>query len=257
MSSGYSNRHHGVPRSFLGSGEGNRNLSIVDVQEHAQFHEVAGHIPPDYFLRRSILSTVDWRTDMGEALPSDVYFQILDELTVPDWRSMYEHGSIRTHMSAEHDRPLFAKAAIHVQNHVCAEQYAVADALNAVLRNANVSPERTAFRDRLGKFFGNDNPAKALRTFLIDSNDHDLKWVKPLSQSVRSRILTALTEAKPERPGRYFRRNMEDILEEHRQRLQACIDLWEPRVSQFESFIMQHRELPFFQRYLSVKENLV
>jgi hypothetical protein len=258
MHSGYSNRHHGVPRSFLGSGEGTLNLTIVDAQEHADFHEMAGHIPPDYFVRRAVLSMIDWKDSMERRLPSFIFFDLLDELTIKNWHSMYQPGTIRTQIKGDHEKESFAKASIHVHTYLCNEQYAVGDAINAVLRNGNISPERTGFREDITSFFDRDNPAEALRHYLLADNDKgDLKWVKPFDPGIRSRLLSTLRQVKPEKPGRHYKRNVEDILETHRDRLVGCINQWQPRISDFESFIQMNGEVPFFKRYLTLKGNSV
>ncbi len=256
MHSGYSNRHHGVPRSFLGSSEGKRNLTIVDAQEHEDFHDMAGHLPPDYFVRRAALSMIDWKDTRGHSIPLYVYYGLLEEMTATKWHDMYQPGTIRTHMKVDEEKASFAKTSIHIQTHLCSEQYAVGDAINAVLHNGNISPERTSFRSDMTSFFNRENPAEALRQYLLDeNNERDLKWVKPLDVSVRSRLLTTLQRVKPEKPGRFYQRNIEDLLERHRSLLMECMNNWEPRISDFEPFIQMHREIPFFNKYLSLKEN--
>jgi hypothetical protein len=48
---------------------------------------------------------------------------------------------------------------------------------------------------------------------------------------------------------------MEDLLETHRNLLRECMNKWEPRVTDYEAFIQTHREIPFFNKYLSRKES--
>lgn len=249
MHLGYSNRHHGVPRSFLGSSE-KGNLSIVDAVEHSDFHTMAGHLPPDYLMRRAILSAADWRDEDGKALPPSVFEGLLEELTVPDWKKMYQPGTIRDAFRDEPEEIQFAKAAIHIQMQICREQYDTADALNATLRQRHLSPKRVAFRGAMNEFFLHSNPADAIRQYLLDVNDNDIKWVKPLSLSVRSRLLTVLRDGKPEKPARNNQRDMHDVIQEHRDRLVMCMNSWEPRITEFETVIAQNRAIPFFRQFL-------
>ncbi len=254
MQLGYSNRHHGVPRSFLGSSE-QSNLSLVDAEEHGLFHAMAGHLPPDYLTRRSMLSSVDWTDRYGKMLPAEVFEDVLNELTPSDWGSMYQPGAIRSGFQHEWEEKDFAKGAIHVQMQICREQYDVADALNSTLRRQHLSPRRVYFRNAISNFFHEENPTDVLRKYLLDVSDHDVKWIKPLSMSVRSRLLTALKDGKPEKPSVRRSRDMEDIMVEHRRRLASCMHSWEPRVTTFETFIASHTEtVPMFRDYLQFRE---
>ncbi len=252
MQLGYSNRHHGVPRSFLGSSD-QSNLSLVDAEEHGLFHAMAGHLPPDYLMRRAILSAADWTDKEGKALPAPLFEGMLAELTPSDWKQLYQPGTIRETFQDVYEEVTFAKAAIHVQMQICREQYDVADALHATLREKHLSPKRVAFRHAMGSFFYHTNPADAIRQYLLDVNEHDIKWVKPLSMSVRSHVFNVLREGKPERPARNRRRDIYDSLEDHRDRLITCMERWEPRVSEFETVIAHNRAIPFFNQFLNVR----
>lgn len=250
MQRSYSNRHHGVPRSFLGSSEGDGNLTVVDAEEHTRFHEMAGHLPPDYFIRKAILSAVDWRSSMGKVLPVEIFANVLDEVRAGNWHSMYQDKTVRTRMHSENENHSFARAAIHIQNHLCDEQYAVSDAIYAVQRNGNIAPERVGFREDILDFFQKENPFAAIRAYLLDSTKTDLKWVKPLELQIRSRLLEILRKSQPENKGDYHKRNMEDLLQQHRECLIDCINGWEPRIQKFETFIMQNSRKILYKEFL-------
>lgn len=252
-----SNRHHGIPRSFLGSSD-DRNISIINAQEHADFHAVAGHLPPDYFLRRMILSVVNWKNDRGKSLPANVFQGFLEELTSDKWSQMYQLGTIQEIDKSETEDDIFlARTAIHIQQQICREQYDTADAFHAICQRQHLSPRRVAFRNAAMDFLGRDSPTEALRRYLLDTSYHDIKWVKPLSLSVRSRLLTLLRKGAPEKPSRHRQRDILDSMEYHRDRLLTCMATWEPRISDFTSVISKHSDIPFFQDYLKRHHSLV
>lgn len=244
MLDGSTNLHHGVPRSFTGTNE-DENLSATDIREHAFFHVVTGHQPPDFFHRDVLLSSVDWRSGSGLALPIGFYRDAIKLLLRENWQDCYSENTIRTESRCDFE--LFVCASIHIQNKLIRESYQAADALNFIRSGAHLSPRSKSFLKESSKFFGQHSPAGIMNEFMWARNGKgEYKWSKPVTPEFRFELHKITRSKGLEQPNRKYNRNLEELMQEYRRQLQVRLFDWSPNPEEYREHIdAQPERYPF------------
>ncbi|MDD4627906.1 MAG: hypothetical protein PHE68_00740 [Candidatus Peribacteraceae bacterium] len=224
--------HHCVPHSFDGAAT-RVNLSKVTQAEHNSFHQMTGHSPPDFFLRRFLIGSVGWMDQKGRSLSPSLYQDVLSILTPNDWRDLYQTGTfIVPHGRDQGEALRKAKAAFHVAWYLDREMSLIMDQIG--LLGIHKLPPYGTVQEMQGihHFFGKDRPHVLMRTFLLDGQDAgELKWVKSLREDVRQELLTVLRTTKLERlTSNGSSQRIFDLLLDHHSRLVECTKNWQPNL---------------------------
>lgn len=224
--------HHCVPHSFDGASS-NVNLSRVWEEEHHQFHETTGHLPPDFFLRRFLIGNVTWTDGKERSLPPGVYKDVLSLLTPEDWHSLYQPGTFNTaHPRNEGESLRRAKAAFHVAWYLDREMSLVMDQIG--LLGIHKMPPYSVEREMraVHQFFGKDRPHVLMRMYLLEQDERsERKWAKPMRDDVRKDLLQILRTSKLE--PLYANGSLQRIFDHllsHHERLSRCAGIWQPNL---------------------------
>lgn len=239
MSRTYSNLHHGVPRSFAGS-YCEENLSILETDKHADFHQKSGHLPPCFFQRKLILASIDWKNPAGASLPVSFIRDSLTQLMQHDWRTIYVPQSIRPPNKYLHEEQYCARASVNLNNQLYHEQFMTADDIDWLMQKRHPRPESRSFRNNITQFFGETNPAEAMNRYLTDrTGNGDYKWTKPMQPMIRSQLRRILRNVTPEPLKTKGRNMLLEYLELHRKQLRESVTVWEPNTRDFTTVIKQ------------------
>lgn len=250
MLDGSTNLHHGVPRSFTGAFI-QQNISKVDRQEHEDFHAMAGHLPPDFFVRKIVLSSVDWKNAEGLVLPIGFFRDMLGQLLCDDWRKLYKNGVFARPNNDIRGIESDALKSIHVHSHIAAEGYLNAGALEFLHAGTHIPPQDVGYLNNAMNYFEEESPTGVLNAFLRSSNDKgDIKWSKPLLSSVRRDLLETIRLARPEQMRRSYHDRMEHVLESHRAFLRTTAVHWKPNTADYQSIIERNYRQPAFSAFL-------
>jgi hypothetical protein len=218
------NDHHCVSRSFLGSNE-SINISSIPVQEHNAFHKAAGYRPPDFFLRKLLLSSVHWHDQEGHFIAQGFYDDVLDVLMKDDWRTLYVSSAIKRPSGGNGQ----TKSAAHLQLHVYEEQNVASDAIGALAMGKYVCKETRDFVNDVMLFYQTNEPAGVMYKYLTDRNSQeDFKWVKPLLPNIHSELCTLAKRARVEYMAKENRAKLMQRLMHHRHDLVECAQSWQP-----------------------------
>ncbi len=251
MLPGQSNRHHGVPRSFTGEDDEVWNLTVVDEMEHGKYHQMSGHLPPDFLIREIVATSGSYRDASGHKLPLSFTHDVLKMLLPFDWRSLYVPQAVKKPQENGSDRDLFARSAIHVHNHIHKEISTVSNAIRLLTYRTPLPNHLRIFNSNFRKFFGEENPAQAIRSLLIaKTENNDLKWVKPMQPSLRSNLLDATLRARPEALSQKSRRKMNQLFHDYHGVLINRLDIWQPLPNDYLPVIEERATEPFYQEYL-------
>lgn len=227
------NVHHCVPHSFDGA-SADVNLSRPPKDEHDRLHTVLGHAPPDFSLRRMLIGNVLWMDDKERSLPYGMYEDILPILTPNDWHTLYVPDTFippskNGHAHGEAQR--IARVSFHLAWYLDRERSLVTDLLGLLGINKYPIQIEDQMR-RIGDFFEKTRPHVAMRKFLLDCDTNgDLKWVKPLQEDIRQKLLHVLRSAKLEsHTQNRAKQRIFDCLLDHHMRLVECARIWQPNL---------------------------
>lgn len=226
------NDHHGVPQSFLGSNDGDTNLTRLAVPLHNAFHQMAGHLPPASFIRKLVLASVNWHENDGKMLPVGFYRDVLEVLTPKDWRHLYHNKAIRPVHSEGSATNSQTKSAIHIYLNIWEEQRMVADAIQGLGVAQYISKESRIFSNEAMLFFQTDNPADAIREYLVAENDSGQRlWTKPFTNSTQENMVGLTSFVETEQLTLDTRRQLLQVLNDHHVRLGERAKQWQPVMS--------------------------
>jgi len=222
------NDHHGVPQSFLGSNDGKTNITRMPVSLHNAFHHMAGHLPPASFMRKLMLSSVNWHEEDGKMLPPGLCKDVLEEFTPKDWRHLYQNGAIRP-VDEQNATNGQTKSAIHIYLNLWEEQRLVADAFQALGVSQYISKDSRAFTKDAMLFFNTDNPVNAMHGYLTAENDHEQRlWTKPLRNNLNREMSKLTASVVTEHLTLTSRKKLLQTLNDHHMRLSDRAKQWEP-----------------------------
>lgn len=232
------NDHHCVSHSFLGSNEG-INITKVPVHEHNAFHKAAGYRPPDFLLRKLLLSSVHWHDQNGHFISQGFYDDALDALMRDDWRTLYVPSAIkRPNGGNGHTKP-----AMHLQLHVYEEQNVASDAIGALAMGRYVCKETRDFVNNIMMFFKTNMPVSVVYKYLTDVNkDRERKWVKPLLPDVHSELCTLAKKARVEHMQKKNRAKLMQRLMQHRHDLVESAQNWQPSLHDSFDAIVEYAQ---------------
>lgn len=228
------NDHHGLPRSFLGSSDQTVNISRLYKYEHDAFHQVAGHLPPDGFLRTVTLSSIGWKNPSGLSIEEDFYRELLSQLTPLTWESMYQRAAIN-HFLRQDEPDRYGMAALHMHQLLQSEMRVVRQIIQSLLVGSLEQTQPLQKTIRYLDFFRRDNPVSAMYAFLTEiSEDGDKKWAKPLNPSVYSKLCSVTKNPLLVYRRRSTYSHLLKLMEGHLQRLVVVSREWTPHLREVE-----------------------
>ncbi len=251
MYSGYSNRHHGVPRSYTGSND-DCNLSEIDpIDEHIGFHRLFGHFLPCSFGRELDLASMDWTSSSGGSLPVAYIRDKIHQLMPYDWKMNYAPGVIRPADHHINETGYWARASAHLNNALVNQTYMTADALEWLKKGQHLKPASHGLREDAHDFFGGSTPAESFYYFLQARNGKgDHKWSKAFDPSIRAQLIRISRHVKPEPMRQRHRNELIDLLEQHRDDLYRCVQSWEPNPRRYAMALPPDMNVREFPRHL-------
>lgn len=233
------NEHHGVPRSFLGSST-SENLTKLYAAEHTEFHAIAGHIPPDAFLRIQTLQFCTWHDGEGKMIPVSLIEELLVSTSDTDWTTPYEPQAIFSIENSSANR--VTMAAVHLRRLLLQERSLLSRLLHfkAEQRKSIVPLEKI---QRTFEFFGTENLLDVFRDFQASrTSTQERKFTKPCTPDYHGRICSVLHEAQPERRTRPLNQRIDEVLVQQWQNLQSRFQTYTPKLEDYpEAIIEFHR----------------
>ena len=251
QSPGASNEHHGLPRSFTGSSD-ICNLTRVNEYEHEEFHTMAGHAPPDFFIRTLMLSSIRWRDENDKGIPPAMIADVINAVMKDDWRDNYSKKAFLSPEKCPQSFHRFAIASIHIHEHLLREQQLTCQSAKRIFKAKKSAEDAVLFRQSAAAFFHvNDaDPLKTISRFLTsESRIHGIKWSKPLHNDIRS-ALVEIVRHPTEYIGKRRSETIRDVLSQHRENLVSCLSHWQPNISAYLPYIQNKAKERMFQLFL-------
>jgi len=232
------NQHHGMPRSFDGGNDSSVNITTIDIEEHDLFHQLAGHLPPDFLIRQKVLETIGWHDGKFRMLPPSFYDDMFAILTPHDWRELYHSRTFRMPSSAQKAK---SHAALHIFTSLGAEITQIHDAIACLggSKDYIAQTSQNALKNFMF-FFRAKSPVRSMQNYLADTNEvREYKWTKPLIQSTRRDLGTALSDTRLETMTANSHERIIWILRNQKKHIERSQEEWEPT---FDQYITQAAE---------------